>query len=297
MLAVIPRHVRRRAGVAALVVGAVGGIAALSALTLYDRGGRAECRPDRAYAEMVLADGAIGYWRLNDTAGTTAANSAPGGPDGQYVGNHMVGRPGIFLNDAAAALNGSRAYVVIPAHARYRKLTRWSVEAWVDAHSPTPKNADIAFLSPAWHSSSLPFVLGYGSYDGAYADGRHAWAGFYRSSGFYRELLGVWSHIGEVTGTWSRTADPTVLPLDTWTHLVGTYDGRTIRLYKNGVVVSSAAVAGRPPAAGKVPLYIGSRWWLRARQFLAGSVSGVALYPNALKPAQVQKHHGAVREC
>ena len=222
---------------------------------------------------MVLSDGATGYWRLDETSGTTARNSASGGRDGRYVGKDVLDRPGKSLDDRAVALDGTRDYVVIPSQRRYRDLTRWSVEAWVDPLAPAPKRADTAFLTPAWRSSSLPFVLGYGSFDGTFSDGRHAWVGFYSSNGFYRELLGMWSHIGDITGTWSRAADPGVLPLETSTHLVGTYDGTTIRLYKNGVLVSSAAAVGRPPAAANVPLYIGSRWWLDSRQFFSGTIS------------------------
>jgi hypothetical protein len=287
----------RRAIAAVVAVTAVGGIAIVLAFVLSERGGNGTCRPDRAYADMVLSDGAIGYWRLDETTGGTARNSAPAGRDGKYVGQRALSGRGVFRDDPAAQLDGGREYVSIPAHAAYQRLTRWSVEAWVDPAAPTAKGADIALLGPAWRSNSLPFVLGYGSYNGAFKDARHAWAGFYSSTGFYRQLLGMWSHIGEITGTWSRVVDPAVLPLGRWTYLVGTYDGNTIRLYKDGALVNSTAVTGKPPAAGNVPLYIGSRWWLRSRQFFSGSVGDVALYPKALDSKRVERHYSAVHGC
>ena len=267
----------------ALVVAAVGAIAALVAFVVWDKRGRDACRPGHAYANQVFSDGAIGYWRLNEATGRTARNSASAGPNGTYVGRRIFNSRGVVGDAPAATLGGGRTYVSIPAHAPYQRLTRWSVEAWVDPRSSAGKGADAAILTPAWRSTSLPFVLGYGSYNGAYTDARHVWTGFYSSTGFYRQVLeSVDPHIGEITGTWSRVADPAVLPIGKWTHLVGTYDGSSIRLYRNGVLASSAVAKGKPPGAGNVSLYIGSRWWLRSWQFFDGSIADVALYAKAL---------------
>jgi concanavalin A-like lectin/glucanase superfamily protein len=286
-----------RAGlvVAALVVAAAG--AAAGVFTLSQRGQRRICRPDHAYADVVLSDGAIGYWRLNEASGDTARNLAPAGLDGKYVGKRVLADRSVFRDTPAASFGGDREYVSIPDHAPYQRLTRWSVEAWIDPAASTGRGADVAFLAPAWRSSSMPFVLGYGSDDGAFEDARHVWAGFYSSTGFYRQLLGVWSHIGEITGTWSRAVDTAVLPLGKWTYVVGTFDGSTIRLFKNGTLVDAAPAAGSPPAAGSVPLYIGSRWWLQSLQFFTGSVDDVALYPKALDAKRIEKHYQAARRC
>ena len=269
-----------------LVVLTVGATAVVYGVTVSDWRHTDTCKPpDDAYARMILSDGAIGYWRLNETTGRTAQNAAPLGEAGKYVGRHMLNEPGVFPDDTAIELHGTGQYVAIPTYTPYQNLSNWSVEAWVNPAAPTSKGADIAFLAHAWDSSSIPFVLGYGSFNASYSDARHAWTGFYRS------FVGTWSRKGEVTGRWSRVADSIVLPTNSWTHLTGTYDGAMLRLYKNGRLVNETAATENDLVAGDVPLYIGSRWWLGAQHFFSGSVDEVALYPVALTPDQIENHY------
>jgi hypothetical protein len=276
----MPRDVstRARAGVV-FATAAVGAAVVIGWWTVHDRNGSSKCPPpEPSYAATVRSDGAIGYWRLDEATGTTAENSATSGPDGKYMGRnagrHVLDNAGALANDAAIDLYGGGAYVSIPPFARYRRLAHWSVEAWVRPIQATSKRADVAFLSHAWDRSSLPFVLGFGSFNGRYRDGRHAWSGFY----------------DRVRRRWSRVADPAPLPRGTWTHLVGTYDGKAIRLYRNGVLVNSKAATG-VPIGGNTPLYIGTRWWLDSSQFFFGLVDEVALYRTALSPAQIERHY------
>jgi Concanavalin A-like lectin/glucanases superfamily len=281
--AIIPRDVSSRARVGVVFATAVVGAAALVGLLVRDRNDSGECPPpEQSYAALVRSDGAIGYWRLDEATGNIAENSATSGPDGKYVrpnaGRQVLDNVGVFANDAAIDLYGGGAYVSIPPFARYQRLPNWSVEAWVRPTEATWKRGDVALLSHAWDRSSLPFVLGFGSYNGRYRDGRHAWTGFY----------------DQVKRRWSRVADTAALTRGTWTHLVGTYDGKSIRLYRNGLLVNSKAASGAP-LAGKVPLYIGTRWWLASSQFFFGLVDEVALYPTALGPTQIERHYAGAQ--
>jgi len=75
------------------------------------------------------------------------------------------------------------------------------------------------------------------------------------------------------------------LPLNTWSHVAASYDGSTLRLYVNGVLVASTPQAGSiDPAPG--PLRIGgnSVWG----EYFTGRIDEVRIYSRALSAAEIQ---------
>ncbi|TMF75272.1 MAG: LamG domain-containing protein, partial [Chloroflexi bacterium] len=79
-----------------------------------------------------------------------------------------------------------------------------------------------------------------------------------------------------------------VLPLGTWSHVVGTFDGSTLRLYVNGALVATSAAAG-PLNSASGPSFIG-----RLGQSLypfQGSLDEVAVFPVALSAERVRAHY------
>ena len=69
-----------------------------------------------------------------------------------------------------------------------------------------------------------------------------------------------------------------------WAHLAATYDGTTLRLWVNGVNVSSRAVTGAI-ASSTMPLRIGgnSVWG----EFFAGRIDEVRVYNRALTAPEI----------
>jgi RHS repeat-associated protein len=86
-----------------------------------------------------------------------------------------------------------------------------------------------------------------------------------------------------VSGT-NRTAEGDPLPVNTWTHVAGTYDGATLRLFLNGIEVASTAVSG-PIATSTGVLRIGgnSIWG----EFFQGMIDEVRIYSRALSAAEI----------
>ncbi len=76
------------------------------------------------------------------------------------------------------------------------------------------------------------------------------------------------------------------LPLSAWSHLASTFDGSVVRLYVNGALAGSSAVAGAMGASSG-PLRIGgnSVW----AEWFAGLIDEVRVYNRALSPAEIQQ--------
>ena len=75
------------------------------------------------------------------------------------------------------------------------------------------------------------------------------------------------------------------LPLNTWTHLAATYDGTTLRLFVNGSLVGSRAVASPLLTSTGVLRFGGNSVW---GEFFAGRIDEVRLYNRALTAAEIQ---------
>ena len=75
------------------------------------------------------------------------------------------------------------------------------------------------------------------------------------------------------------------LPGSTWTHLATTYNGSEARLYVNGSLVATRAVAGAMPNSDR-PLQIGgNRIW---NEWLQGQIDDVRIYNRALSAVELQ---------
>ena len=85
-------------------------------------------------------------------------------------------------------------------------------------------------------------------------------------------------------GGTNRVAEGTALPANVWTHVAGTYDGTTLRLFINGVQTASTPISG-PIATSTGPLRIGgnSLWG----EFFQGYIDEVRVYNRALTQPEI----------
>ena len=80
---------------------------------------------------------------------------------------------------------------------------------------------------------------------------------------------------GQGYSNWDGASSPNTIPVDTWIHLAGTYDGSTFKFYENGVLVKSQnSFTGF--SANTRALTIGS--WPAENKFFPGEIDEVRLW-------------------
>jgi PKD repeat protein len=92
--------------------------------------------------------------------------------------------------------------------------------------------------------------------------------------------------VGQVfIGSERNAVGPAALALNTWTHLAATFDGAALRLYVNGSLVTTTAVAGSVAASTGALRIGGNNIW---PEWFAGRIDQVRVYRRALTLAEIQ---------
>jgi hypothetical protein len=82
--------------------------------------------------------------------------------------------------------------------------------------------------------------------------------------------------VGTANTSWYElNTGSNVLSLNAWTHIAGTYDGTTLKIYKDGVQVGTSTVSAGAVVAGNVALTIGAR---RTDRFFSGKIDEVRIW-------------------
>jgi hypothetical protein len=212
---------------------------------------------------QVLSDRPAGYWHLGDPAGSTSAADASGnGLTGAVDAGVSLGQPGALSADTAATFPGSGPAVVVPQSALLDLLNGVSVEAWVRPTLASQNGGIFEKTVNGWVNSQYMLFLESGV------------AKFRVRTASGNQLLWV---------------DGPTLPLNTWSHVVGTFDGSALRIYVNGALVGTNAAVTGPLSSGAGPSFIG-----RLGQSLypfQGTLDEVAVFPAALSAERVHAHY------
>jgi hypothetical protein len=221
-----------------------------------------------SYSSTVLADSPLAYWRLGESSGATAADASGNGRTGNYVNSPTLGAGGALGSDpnTAASFNGIDEYVNVP-YAAALNPAQVTVEAWA-----YPTGGQGTFRSVVTSRDYAP--------------------GNARGYILYASSANTWQFwLGN--GDWVVVHGPPIV-LSQWTHLVGTYDGTTARLYVNGALAASSGASGFLQNAVR-PLRIatGATDKTVPQYFLPGRVDEVAVYGSPLSATRVQAHYDA----
>lgn len=235
------------------------------------------------YKQEVRRGIPVGYWRLNETTGTTALdNSGAGNAPGTYTNAWTLQQTPIRgdINNMAAAAAAANSEISVGnvAALSFEYTSPFSLEAWV-------KTTDV---------TTTPIILSKNGYNGGAFSGY--WLQLYTSTSV-RFLLSnnfAVANYGDWTG-----ATGTVLNDGNWHHVVMSWSGGTPNLYIDGVACTITTLHSGPSATVLVsnPFLIGNYDFTglgSGANITSGTVlDELAVYDYALTPAEVAAHYKA----
>jgi hypothetical protein len=213
--------------------------------------------PDQAmytFAVSAVTTGdLVGWWKLDESTGTTAADAS--GDENVGTASAVTWVPG--HSGGAASFDGATSYISVPDDVTMNPRTI-TVAAWINP-------AD-------WNGNRR--IVQKGAFDDQYR--------------LLAENKVLKFDIGGV-GTVTTALPPTL----TWTHVAGTYDGSTMALYINGSQVASTPASAYLPSSpdpltiGNKPQGPPSAGPPSPGDHFRGSIDEVRVYGRALSAAEV----------
>ena len=203
-------------------------------------------------------------------AGNTASYSGSGSTWNDLAGSGLTTT--LFNSPTYSSDNGG--YLSFdPSSSQYGKtsaslseLTRWTVEIW-HYYSATNGSGNPCILSEVWSNTPINFTIG----SAAFGGNTTLQAAYFNSNWYY-------------------TAANYSLPSVGWYHIVGTYDGTTIKLYINNVSTRTQASAGTVGSSG-LGIHIMRRW--DTGNYWGGRISIVRIYSRALTSTEITTNYDA----
>ena len=200
--------------------------------------------------------GLVAAYGFSEASGSTVTDASGNGNTGTISGATRTssGRFG-----SALTFDGVNNWVTV-ADAPTLDLTRMTLEAWV---YPTALSN--------WRTVLIKEQPG----DLVYA--------LYANTGFPGTANRPSGHV--FSGTDFDTRGTAQLALNTWTHLAATWDGVTLRLYVNGIQVSTRAVGGSMPNSSGPLHFGGNAIW---GEWYKGLIDEVRIYTRPLTQGEIQ---------
>jgi glucose/arabinose dehydrogenase/PKD repeat protein len=210
----------------------------------------------------ALPPGLAAAYNFNEGSGTTAADRSGNNNTATLVGGATFGA-GMY--GSALLLDGTNDYFTVPNSTSLDiSGTAFTLALWINPQ-PIEEN-DSVVLGKFWNASGM--TPPYYQYGLELGDGDEPHFYFGTSSG------------GLLAAEMSTT-----LAFGQWTHLAITFDGASVRFYRNGTLVTTRAASGSLVARGN-PLRVGAD--NRPQQFQKGMIDELRIYRRTLSLAEVQ---------
>lgn len=204
----------------------------------------------------------VAAYGFNENTGTSANDNSGNNNHGTLTNGPTWTASGRF--GSAIAFDGSNDLVNVNDANSLDLTNGMTLEAWV---YPTNLTGYKTIISKERATNAFAYTLAANNSTSGSANQRP------------NARIRIGSNNRIVTGT-------SKLPLNTWTHIATTYDGAIMRLYINGVQVSTLATTGNITTTTNM-LRIGGSPNLGA-QYFAGRIDEVRIYNRALSAAEVQ---------
>lgn len=156
-------------------------------------------------------------------------------------------------------------------------LNQWTIEAWFRVTSSLTNQVTTIVCNQFDGVNKLNFSMGTNN------------AGVVGGAAQWNVCVGFFD------GSWHNTAGFAVT-LNTWVHVVGTYNGSVVQQYKNGITDTSLNYVGTPQSGGGNR--IARRWDASATDpinYFPGDIAIVKVYNRALSSTEVSQNFNALR--
>ena len=210
-----------------------------------------------AYSDKVIADGAVAYWRLGETSGSTAVDIV-GGNNGTISGGVTLNQPGATTDgNPAMRFDGVNGKIVTAATISIPVSCTW--ECWIKTTAAANNAAIVSNRFTVQDGIVGLFFLGGNVFVDSYQAGNNA-----------------------VSSTGTLVND------GKWHHIIWVTNGSTGAIYLDGAQTVSQA---QPHVTLTEKVQIGFDTFNAV--YWNGLIDDVAIYPTALTPTQIAAHYAA----
>ncbi len=232
--------------------------------TDFDTGATSWTLPRPVWGTGTCPDpNAVAHWKLDETSGNTAYDSA-GDNDGMLYGG-PIWDPNGFI-DGALDFDGVDDYVEVPDTSSLSNIANITISVWINPDTITAIEHGYRIIS-RWDPTDKEFILKHSNLSGG-GEGEIQ-VGFYTKHNY-------------TTGF--------NLPADSWTHLCIVWDGTEfVKVYKNGILNETVTLPGTPsPVDSDAPTVIGKHGSIPTEYF-DGHIDDVRIYNWALAAVEVER--------
>ena len=220
--------------------------------------------PPPTYANEVMADQPSAYWRLGESSGTTAKDSA-GSTPGTYEQGFGLRAGGVLSNDTAVRLDGqSGTRIRFGDIFDFNENAPCTLEAWAKWEGGGTGNV---FSKRADDRGGTGYALSVSN-----VNGKHQWS-YLRQNGDNGD-----------SATFQATATTGFV------HVVATYDGTVGRLYLNGTEVANTSFRDSL-VGGQSSLFLGNS--AAGNGAFQGTLDELAIYTHVVSADRIKVHYQA----